>query len=122
MASNKNEFKEKKSTLNDTEEADQEDDDLEDEINNNNLRKKRELNEIKHEKVSYWTRFQSFMNAPKVHFVYESFTFAIFLLMFSYILLVKFKFREKKNEKPDYWLYLLICYVITLTLNEIYQV
>lgn len=120
--SNKNEFKEKKSTLNDTEEADQEDDDLEDEINNNNLRKKRELNEIKHEKVSYWTRFQSFMNAPKVHFVYESFLFTFFLFVFSYILLVKFKFKEKKNEKPDNWLNFLIFYGITLTLDEIYQV
>ena len=34
-------------------------------------------------KPSYWTRYRWFLDAPKVHFVYESLIFLFFLIFFN---------------------------------------
>ena len=69
-------------------------------------------------KPSYWKRYRSFMNAPKVHFVYESISFFLFILLFSYVLLCEFK----TNGTSSLLEYFLIVYVITLVIDEMKQV
>ena len=67
---------------------------------------------------AFWQKFRAFVNAPKVHFVYESLSFFAFLLLFSYYLLCKFT-----NENPfSITEYLVIAFVITLIIEEIKQV
>lgn len=40
----------------------------------------------------YWNRYTSFIAAPKVHFVYETIFYFLFLLLFSYVILCEFNY------------------------------
>ena len=51
-------------------------------------------------KKSYSERYKSFINSPHVHFVYETFFYILFLLLFSIIMLSKFNYYEDVNESP----------------------
>ncbi len=47
----------------------------------------------------YWSRLKGFLNAPKVHFVYEESFFVFFLVLFSYVLLCEFNYYGYESEE-----------------------
>ena len=50
---------------------------------------------------TYWNRYKSFVNSPRVHFINEAIFNTIFLIIFSYVMLCKFYYYERfDNEDP----------------------
>ena len=85
-------------------------------LNESNEKDKEEQKEINE---PYWTLYKSFVNVPKVHFVYESLLFVVFLLLFSYYLLCDLNFDEKEIPYTEY---ALIFCILMFSLEEINQV
>ncbi|CAF0758789.1 unnamed protein product [Brachionus calyciflorus] len=48
----------------------------------------------------YYKRFRHFIDSPKVHFIYETIFYCIFLAIFSYMILCDFKY-EQRFEKSN---------------------
>lgn len=46
----------------------------------------------------YWNRYTSFIAAPKVHFVYETIFYFLFLVLFSYVILCEFNYTGMVAE------------------------
>ena len=88
----------------------------------------------------YLERYTAFFRSPKVHFVYESLFYLIFLNLFTYTMLCKYNYydmtdynsnssnktstseMEKPLSNPSILEYLLIIWVGSFILDEIYQV
>lgn len=73
----------------------------------------------------YWLRFRSFVAAPKVHFVYDSISFIVFLAFFSHFLLYKFPAEEKDGKisyRGSFSEIVVIIFVFTFILEEIVRV
>ena len=47
---------------------------------------------------TYWNRYKSFVNSPRVHFINEAIFNTIFLIIFSYMMLCKFYYYERIDE------------------------
>lgn len=91
----------------------------------------------------YWKRYRYFIDSPRVHFVYETFFYSIFLALFSFMLLCEFEYYQKKpqtntrfestknstnyiNEKlakdPSYSEYVIIFWWVMYVIEELRQV
>lgn len=46
----------------------------------------------------YYKRYRHFVDSPRVHFVYETFFYIIFLSLFSYMMLCDFNYEENGEE------------------------
>ena len=60
--------------------------------NNNNAIVENNKPKMKSRFTVYWNRYNSFVQSPRVHFVYDAIFYTIFLLLFSYLLLCDFNY------------------------------
>ena len=60
--------------------------------NNNNAIVENKKPKMKSRFTVYWNRYNSFVQSPRVHFVYDAIFYTIFLLLFSYLLLCDFNY------------------------------
>ena len=73
-------------------------------INNNNQhqRSKKYTKRIKVAKQTkwstYWNRYKRFLHSPLVHFIYDTIFNAVFILLFSYMILCEFTYTETAKE------------------------
>lgn len=66
----------------------------------------------------YWQRLRAFLNAPIVHFFYESLSFFAFLLSFSLYLLCELDYKEEKSVAQT----TTIVFIAAFVVEEIKQV
>jgi len=72
------------------------------------------------EKMNYALHLKSFLNTPKVNFIFESLGYIIFLLIYSYFLLCELDFKNGFNISVSE--YLSIAFIIKFLIEEIFQV
>ncbi|CDS42162.1 transient receptor potential cation channel [Echinococcus multilocularis] len=66
--------------------------------------------------MEFWVKIKDFYMSPIVRFVYHTISYVLFLVLFSYLLLVDFKVRITGVE------YIVLAWVITLFIEEIKQI
>ena len=96
----------------------------------------------------YLQRYKNFVKTPKMQFIYETFFYLLFLMLYSYIMLCKFNYHEDNLESrntnetnrsysgvgrnmerqerllagPSFSEYILILWIIFYTIDEFHQV
>ncbi|VDN37937.1 unnamed protein product, partial [Dibothriocephalus latus] len=65
--------------------------------------------------LEYWLKIRDFYLSPIVRFVYHTISYALFLVFFSYLILVDFHVHMSVVE------YIVLAWVITLFIEEIKQ-
>ncbi|CAF0977505.1 unnamed protein product [Brachionus calyciflorus] len=104
-------------------------DEIKTEIKNNFSKNVKKLDFLNpYEELNYWTCLNHFLKAPYVKFIYDQFSYLMFLILFSYIMLCDFypvdiigKRETKFNTYISVLEIVLIIWILTFTCEEIRQ-
>uniref|UniRef100_A0A5K3FGP5 Transporter n=1 Tax=Mesocestoides corti TaxID=53468 RepID=A0A5K3FGP5_MESCO len=96
--------------------TEQKDEDLSEDIESRVAVKRSLTTSIQVGAMEFWTKIKDFYMSPIVRFVYHTISYVLFLVIFSYLLLVDFKVKITGVE------YIVLAWVITLFIEEIKQI
>ncbi|VDM23134.1 unnamed protein product [Hydatigera taeniaeformis] len=96
--------------------TEQKDEELSEDVESRVMMKRSLTTSLQVGAMEFWAKIKDFYMSPIVRFVYHTISYVLFLVLFSYLLLVDFKVRITGVE------YIVLAWVITLFIEEIKQV